>query len=145
SASSPEGTGGTAASGGPTGSTAPVAKPGDRSKTPSGPVPVVTGPVSGGTLGKPNSSAPPPLLSDAGYVEEEFFLSGTASSYQADGNWAQDGMWTATADQTADYTTRALVRRPTDPAKFNGTVLVEWLNVSGGADLAVDFGYLSRE
>ena len=48
-------------------------------------------------------------------------------------------------DQTADYTNRAIVRRPADPAKFNGTVLVEWLNVSGGADLAVDFGYLSNE
>jgi len=31
----------------------------------------------------------------------------------------------------ADYTTRIVVNRPID---LNGTVVVEWLNVSGGAD-----------
>ena len=35
---------------------------------------------------------------------------------------------------TADYTTRMVVLTPTDAAKFNGTVIVEWLNVSGGVD-----------
>ena len=29
--------------------------------------------------------------------------------------------------------------RPTDPARFNGTVVVEWLNVSAGADLPTDW------
>jgi hypothetical protein len=39
------------------------------------------------------------------------------------------------------YLTRVLVRRPTDPARFNGTVVVEWLNVSLGHD--ADFVYAS--
>src|SRR5262249_42210722 len=62
-----------------------------------------------------------------------------------DGDWTADGMWHAKPAGTAAYTTRVLVRRPTNPAKFNGVVLVEWLNVSIGADVAVDFGYLNRE
>jgi hypothetical protein len=35
------------------------------------------------------------------------------------------------------YTTRILVRRPTDADSFNGTVIVEWFNVSLSQD--VDF------
>ena len=35
------------------------------------------------------------------------------------------------------YTTRIMVRRPSDPAKFSGTVYVEWYNVSGGIDMSV--------
>ena len=34
-----------------------------------------------------------------------------------------------------------LVRRPTDPSKFNGTVVVEWLNVSVAFDSDPDFGF----
>jgi Alpha/beta hydrolase domain len=37
------------------------------------------------------------------------------------------------------------VRTPTNPSRFNGTVVVEWLNVSGGGDGAVDSVYLSPE
>jgi hypothetical protein len=40
------------------------------------------------------------------------------------------------------YKTRVLVRRPTSPRKFNGTVIVEWLNVSGGLDAAPDWTFL---
>ena len=32
------------------------------------------------------------------------------------------------------YKTRITVRRPVDPAKFNGTVLVEWFNVTDNFD-----------
>jgi hypothetical protein len=32
-----------------------------------------------------------------------------------------------------------LVRRPTDPAKFNGTVILEWNNVTAGHDLDIDW------
>jgi hypothetical protein len=39
----------------------------------------------------------------------------------------------------ADYKTRVVVMRPIDPGAFNGTVYVEWLNVSGGLDAAPDY------
>jgi hypothetical protein len=35
----------------------------------------------------------------------------------------------------AEFTTRLVVYRPTDPARGNGTVVVEWLNVTGGLDI----------
>lgn len=38
---------------------------------------------------------------------------------------------------TADYTTRVLVRAPVNPRKFNGTVIVEWANVTAGFDLDI--------
>jgi Alpha/beta hydrolase domain len=69
-----------------------------------------------------------------GYVTEEFFISGTASSYSPAGELSPDGRWSVTPSGTADYTTRIVVLTPADRARFNGTVLVEWLNVSGGID-----------
>jgi len=106
----------------------------------------VTGPVTGGDKdGKPNNAAPAKLLADAGYVEEEFFLAGDATSYQPEGTWGEDGKWSVTTGSTAPYVTRVLVRRPTSAAKFNGSVMVEWMNVTAGADVAVDFGYANRE
>ena len=69
-----------------------------------------------------------------GYVAEEFFISGTASSYSPTGELNPDGRWTVTPSGTADYTTRIVVLTPANRARFNGTVLVEWLNVSGGID-----------
>src|SRR5258708_12718924 len=34
-----------------------------------------------------------------------------------------------------------IVRAPIDPREFNGTVIVEWLNVSAGRDIDVDWDY----
>ncbi len=38
-----------------------------------------------------------------------------------------------------------LVRQPADPSKFSGTVLVEWLNVSGGVDADPEWVSLQDE
>ena len=77
---------------------------------------------------------------EVGYVQEEYFLSGTASAYtSAGGAFTSDGAWTAARGETADYKTRIVVYRPTNPRKFNGTVVVEWLNVSGGLDAPPDW------
>jgi hypothetical protein len=61
-------------------------------------------------------------LSDYNYSEEEFFFTGTSPA----------------------YTTRMVVHRPKDPAKFSGTVFMEWYNVTGGIDIA-PLWTLSRE
>lgn len=73
-------------------------------------------------------------IGDVGYEAEEFFVSGTASSYSPTGELGPDGRWSVTASDTADYTTRIVVLTPVDRTRFNGTVIVEWLNVSGGID-----------
>jgi hypothetical protein len=75
-------------------------------------------------------------LSQVGYEESEYFLSGTATSYTSAKPLAKDGKWHVTAATTAPYTTRVVVYRPIDPKKFDGTVDVEWLNVTGGVDAA---------
>ena len=46
---------------------------------------------------------------------------------------------------TAPYTTRVVVRRPINPNKFNGTVVVEWLNVTGLADAGPDWTLTHNE
>jgi hypothetical protein len=108
------------------------------------PVPAIRGPVTGGTHGRPFTSSPVPLA-DAGYVEQEYFVQGTATGYLPDGTWGSDGRWAVRPAETAPYETRILVRRPADPARFNGTVIVEWLNVSFNIDADPDFGYANQE
>ena len=70
-------------------------------------------------------------LATLGYRAEEFFVSGTARSYATDDH--------------ADFITRIVVCRPTDDQKFNGTVIVEWLNVSGGIDAPAVWFMAHRE
>jgi Alpha/beta hydrolase domain len=86
-----------------------------------------------------------PSLKTAGYQQREYFASGTAYSYQATGPENDAGTWKVAPAASARYRTRIVVRTPTNPARFNGTVVVEWLNVSGGGDGAVDSIYLAPE
>jgi hypothetical protein len=81
----------------------------------------------------------------AGFVEQEFVAAGTATSYKANGALGADGQWSFESDTSADYRTRVLVRRPADPAAFSGTVVVEWLNVSGGIDANPDYSSTEEE
>jgi alpha/beta hydrolase family protein len=95
----------------------------------------VAGPLPGTPPGTPSS---PDLaetypwlatnvdLASLGYVEQEFYISGTADGFDTAGNQVADDV---------PYKTRVIVRRPVSPLKFNGTVLAEWQNVSGGYDL----------
>lgn len=83
----------------------------------------------------PTLSAPPaglrghPLfdswfdLAPYGYEEQEYLVSGTARS---------------ASGATAPYTTRIIVTRPVDDADFNGTVLLDWVNVTAQFENAVD-------
>ena len=75
-------------------------------------------------------------LAKQGYVEEEFFIQGAARSYDI----PRDQMSNGTAGAASHpYTTRIVVRRPVAAAKFNGTAIVEWTNVSEGFDNEVDW------
>ena len=84
-------------------------------------------------------------LTPLGFSTEEFFLSGTAASYSLAGAPPQDGRWQATPAKSTPYVTRIVVVRPTDTHKFNGTVVVEWLNVSAGTDSTPDWNAAHRE
>jgi hypothetical protein len=97
--------------------------------------PLVEGPIPGEVPGDPAS----PLLSETypffstwndlagnGYVEQEFYLSGVADAYSTSGTKLASDV---------PYRTRMIVRRPASQSSFNGTVLVEWQNVTAGYDL----------
>ncbi len=102
---------------------------------PAGSGPGVTGPITGGAHGRP-FSAYLGDISAVGYVEEEYFMEGVASAFALVGEIPADGRFKVAEAGAKPYRTRLLVRRPVDPAKFNGTVLVEWINVSAGYDIA---------
>ncbi len=106
--------------------------------------PVVSGPVAGGVHGRPFTSSLADLAA-LGYVEEEYFLAGTATSYAARTPLTSDGLWNVVPAGNQPYRTRLLVRRPKDLQKFNGTVVLEWLNVSGGFDVDAEWGYAYPE
>ena len=94
-------------------------------------------PMPAATLTQVNVPGTTPLaaaavdLTAAGYTEREFYADGTANRYRGaipgatanatviDGNWP--------------YRTRVLVRAP-KPGHFNGTLIVEWTNVTIGVD-----------
>jgi hypothetical protein len=102
-------------------------------------IPEVTGPVA------VTSDSYPLMASDklqvvvdlptAGYVEEEFFVSGRASVY----DWGSDGNPTVKT-AAAPYTTRIMLRRPRDPGRFSGNVIVEIGNVGRGYDFSFSWG-----
>ncbi len=102
--------------------------------------PMVEGPVTGGN-GVPFLATTTFDLAQVGYSQAEYFISGRANAYKngADGLLGADGKWTISTADSAAYKTRIVVYRPIDAAKFNGTVVVEWLNVSGGLDAAADW------
>jgi hypothetical protein len=54
-------------------------------------------------------------VSRYGYIEKEYFFSGDTSE--------------------GSYTSRMLVRRPADAARFSGTTIVEWANAAPGFDV----------
>ncbi|WP_370238560.1 alpha/beta hydrolase domain-containing protein [Nocardioides sp.] len=62
-------------------------------------------------------------LEPFGYTEQEWFVSGTARA--ADGS-------------TAPYTTRVIVTRPQKRKDFNGSVMLDWVNVTAQFENAVD-------
>jgi Alpha/beta hydrolase domain len=84
-------------------------------------------------------------ITSVGYVAEEFLISGTASSYSSAAELSPDGRWSVTPSGAADFTTRMVALTPADPSQFNGTVLVEWLNVSGGIDAPAVWMMAHRE
>jgi hypothetical protein len=105
------------------------------------------------TVSRPPDTPGGPLILQAdltqmphyGYVQDEFLYGGNARAYNPVGPIGSDGQWSVAKASTAPYKTRMLVRRPSNPAKFNGTVVVEWLNVTAGFDTSPDWQYARVE
>ena len=78
-------------------------------------------------------------LASVGYEQSEFILTGTANSYSPTRPLSSDGKWSVKPDGRANYETRVVVYRPIDPHRFDGAVMVEWLNDTAGVDAAADW------
>lgn len=99
-------------------------------------------PLTGGHIIEPLSANPTGLAAHD-YVEDEYSASGTAHAFVATSS-PPDGKWSITPTSAASYSTRVLVRRPSNPRAFSGTVVVEWMNESAG-ESAPDWDYLNPE
>lgn len=108
------------------------------------PTPVVVGPLASDPRGSPSRDytflATDLDLASRGYVEQEFFFSGAGNYYDTPNPFPIGaGLGTApTANIVSSghpYKSRMVVRRPVDPHQFNGTVIVEWQNVTSGYDI----------
>jgi len=98
----------------------------------------LTGPI----LPDSDINLSPPYLAQLDYQKKEFFLADTSRSYTPTLPLPTDGKLVVTADAEVldgNYKTRLVVFRPIDPADFNGTVIVEWFNVTAGADTNPDW------
>lgn len=87
------------------------------------PSPEVTGPIGDAGLRHHALFDSPFDLTPLGYRDDEYFVSGTARS---------------AAGESAPYTTRIIVTRPIRPSGFNGTVVLDWVNVTAQFENAVD-------
>jgi hypothetical protein len=117
------------------GSAALFARPAADRPARSGSGPLVSGPIKGGEKGYPFGAYFGDIRS-IGYVEEEYFIEGTAVHYAPVDELSPDGKWNLESQDPVPYKTRILVRWPKDPSRFNGTIVVEWINVSFGYELA---------
>jgi hypothetical protein len=80
-----------------------------------------------------------PNVSELGYTEEEYFFGGDAVAYKPAGKLKSNGKWHVKEGATEPFKTRMVVWKPSNAADFNGTVFVEWLNVSPGFDNPPDW------
>ena len=69
-------------------------------------------------------------FAEKGYVEDEYFQTGTANVYEENPDLSPEILY-----PDAPYTTRVLIRRPADPGAFSGNVVIEILNSSANIDI----------
>ena len=98
------------------------------------PNPTVIGPIPEnappGDLSRDHTFFASEIVDDFGYMEEEFFIEGTANAYLT------PPLTTGTIVSSGHpYVSRIVVRRPAKAQRFNGTVILEWLNVTTGMDV----------
>jgi hypothetical protein len=102
-------------------------------------VPEVIGPVpSTAAPGDPSHNyifySTPMDLAKVGYEEQEYFIRGVATRYKTlNPNAAQP-------IGESQYETRIVVRRPMNPQRFGGVVVVDWQNVTAGHDIDTEWG-----
>jgi len=89
----------------------------------------------------PGLDVEPVQLEQHGYAEQEYLVSGRANVYE----WSGQAAGVDVKTPLAPYTTRIVVRAPSDPARFSGTVIVEPLNSTSGWDFDVMWAAMRQQ
>lgn len=105
-------------------------------------LPTVSAPVAVTPTSRPFLGAAE-AMAKAGYIEEEYFLSGTANTY----DWSGKGHGVKVIAGPGKYVTRILVRRPRDAKRFGGNIEVTVLNASLNVDTGgpTDFAQMAKQ
>jgi hypothetical protein len=98
---------------------------------------MIRGPVTGGSRGHVFGGSVRDLAAH-GYVEEEYFIEGQAKRFLVSKTRVDGRFLSEKESESAPYKTRLVVRRPQDPAHFNGTLIVLWTNVTLGWEIIDD-------
>jgi hypothetical protein len=69
-------------------------------------------------------------FAEAGYLEDEYLMTGEANVYTEGKDGKPEPIFSG-----APYTTRVIIRRPADTARFSGNVVVEILNSTANIDI----------
>ena len=100
--------------------------------------PLFTTPPS---IGSPQLRAQTFDLADVGFVEQEYFVEGTAISFRNVNQLLADGIWETEPAEEASFRVRIVVHKPADPdTPLNGGIVVEWLDQSTGSELPLCWG-----
>jgi hypothetical protein len=108
-------------------------------------VPIIEGPIIRPGVPFLINTSSDQALAAAGYQSKEYLISGTATSYRNVNDLPANGMWEVEPAGSARYRTRILVYLPVDAARFNGTVVIEWFNVSCGLEAGPDWTLMHNE
>lgn len=106
-----------------------IVVPATTAPQPSVPTPTVSGPIpSPANPGEPSRNYPffstKDVIEQYDYIEEEYFVEGLAPELLVEG----DTTASVASGGPHPYKTRVIVRRPKSPQRFNGTVILEWIN-----------------
>ncbi len=111
----------------------------------SGPLPGLAGPTDPVTITRPPEGQGPAFVPGTrlvgnlprnAYVEEEFFVAGASTLFNYANNPPRSHTDITPVQTGVPYRTRLIVRRPADPAVFDGNIVVEWWNSTAGFDTA---------
>jgi hypothetical protein len=98
------------------------------------PLPAVQGPLATTATSYPWGAAAHGLtpidLAAHRYVEQEYLVSGRANVYS-------EGSGGPTVNASGPYETRILIRRPSDPGRFSGNVILELINPTSNYDVDI--------
>ena len=101
---------------------------------PYGPVEVSLPPTDQGDIHRSETPHRTIAILAPDYTETEYFMSGAATVYTYNDPPVRGEI--IPLDEDVPYKTRIIVRTPTDPADFTGTLVIEWLNSTAGFDIA---------